>query len=69
MREVDEGTGSDAYWRQPTWKRIAVIAAGPLANVLVAFLIFTAVYATGAPTSNPSMRAAVIVLPERTIFT
>jgi regulator of sigma E protease len=58
LREVDEGTGSDAYWRQPTWKRIAVIAAGPLANVLVAFLIFTAVYATGAPSSQPSNEVA-----------
>jgi regulator of sigma E protease len=40
LRELDEGTGRDAYWRQPTWKRIAVIAAGPLVNVLVAFLLF-----------------------------
>jgi regulator of sigma E protease len=60
LREVDEGTGSDAYWRQATWKRIAVIAAGPLANVLVAFVIFTAVYATGAPTSQPSNEVAAV---------
>ncbi|HZQ89711.1 MAG TPA: M50 family metallopeptidase [Gaiellaceae bacterium] len=60
LREVDEGTDSDAYWRQPTWKRIAVIAAGPLANVLVAFVIFTAVYATGAPTSQPSNEVAAV---------
>ena len=59
-REVEEGTGADAYWRQPPWKRIAVIAAGPLANVLVAFLIFTAVYATGAPTSQPSNEVAAV---------
>lgn len=60
VREVDEGTGSDAYWRQATWKRIAVIAAGPLANVLVAFVIFTAVYLTGAPTSQPSNEVAAV---------
>ena len=59
-REVEEGTGSDAYWRQPPWKRIAVIAAGPLANVLVAFVIFTAVYLTGAPTSQPSNEVAAV---------
>jgi regulator of sigma E protease len=52
LREVDEGTGSDAYWRQATWKRIAVIAAGPVMNILVAFLIFLIVYATGAPSNN-----------------
>jgi len=58
LRDVDEGTGLDAYWRQPTWKRVAVIAAGPLANVLAALVIFTAVYATGAPTSQPSTKVA-----------
>jgi regulator of sigma E protease len=52
LREVDEGTGADAYWRQATWKRVAVIAAGPLMNILVAFVIFMIVYATGAPSNN-----------------
>src|SRR5712671_6745382 len=33
MRDVDEGTGTDAYWRQPTWKRVLAIAAGPGMNV------------------------------------
>ena len=41
--------GPDAYWRRRTWKRIAVIAAGPAANIVVAFLIFFVVFATGAP--------------------
>ncbi|HXR11920.1 MAG TPA: M50 family metallopeptidase [Gaiellaceae bacterium] len=60
LRELDEGTGADAYWRQPTWKRVAVIAAGPLANILGALVIFTAVYATGAPTSLPSTKVAAV---------
>jgi regulator of sigma E protease len=60
LRELDEGTGLDAYWRQPTWKRIAVIAAGPLMNVLVAFLLFWGVYATGAPTGNPTATVAQV---------
>ncbi|HEY2542356.1 MAG TPA: M50 family metallopeptidase [Gaiellaceae bacterium] len=60
VREIDEATGPDAYWRQATWKRIAVIAAGPVANVLVAFIIFTAVYLTGAPTSQPSNEVAAV---------
>jgi regulator of sigma E protease len=46
VREVDEGTGPDAYWRAPTRKRIAVIVAGPLMNVIVAFILFFAVFAT-----------------------
>jgi regulator of sigma E protease len=52
VRELDEATGDDAYWRQTTWKRIVVIAAGPVANVIVAFVIFFAVFATGAPTDK-----------------
>ena len=52
LREVDEGTSPEAYWRQGTWKRIAVIAAGPAMNILVAFLIFLIVYTTGAPSNN-----------------
>jgi regulator of sigma E protease len=60
VREVDEGTGADAYWRQPIWKRVATIAAGPGMNVLVAFVLFFAVYATGAPTGRPSTEVASV---------
>jgi regulator of sigma E protease len=30
---------SRAYYHQPVWKRVVVIAAGPLMNVLIAFLL------------------------------
>ena len=33
-----------AYVNQPVWKRVVVIAAGPLVNLIVAFIIFTAVF-------------------------
>src|SRR5947207_1539257 len=54
LRDVEEGTSEDAYWRQPTWKRLAVIGAGPAMNILVAFIIFVIVYSTGAPSSRAS---------------
>jgi regulator of sigma E protease len=60
VRLVDEGCAPDAYWRQPTWKRVAVIAAGPLTNVLIAFVLFFVVYATGAPSSTPSTEVAQV---------
>jgi len=60
VRDVDEGSGTDALWRQPTWKRVAVIAAGPGMNVLVAFVIFFVVYASGAPSQNPSTEVAQV---------
>jgi len=33
-----------AYYRQPVWKRIVVISAGPLMNVLVAFVILVGLF-------------------------
>ena len=43
LTDVDDALAPDAYWRAKTWKRVAVIFAGPAANVLFAILIFTAV--------------------------
>src|SRR5829696_7325463 len=33
-----------AYFRQPVWKRIVVIAAGPAVNIVLAFLILLGLY-------------------------
>ena len=41
LRELGDGLGEDAYWRQRTWKRVAVIFAGPAANLVVAMALFT----------------------------
>jgi regulator of sigma E protease len=61
LRDVEEGTAPDAYWRAPTWKRVAVIAAGPLANVLIAFLILFIVFAvSGGPSSRPTIQVAAV---------
>jgi regulator of sigma E protease len=34
-----------AYYRQPVWKRVVVIAAGPFVNVVVAFVILFGLFA------------------------
>ena len=47
--ELADALGGDAYWRQRTWKRVAVIAAGPLANIVFAILILALVYTLGVP--------------------
>jgi len=42
-----------AYYRQPVWKRIVVISAGPLVNVVLAFaIIWGLVLANGVATST-----------------
>jgi regulator of sigma E protease len=61
LRELDEALGEDAYWRQRTWKKIAVIFAGPGVNILFAVVLLAIVYAIGAPAPEraPARVAAV----------
>ncbi|MDN7807486.1 RIP metalloprotease RseP [Burkholderia gladioli] len=47
-----------AFNRQSVWKRIAIVAAGPIANFLLAILLFSTVFATGV--TEP---AAVVAAP------
>jgi regulator of sigma E protease len=62
LRDLEEGTAPDAYWRAATAKRVAVIAAGPFANVLVAFLILFVLFTvSGGPSSRPSNEVAAVV--------
>lgn len=42
--EVPEEVADRAYLRQPVWKRVVVIAAGPAMNILVAFVILFGLY-------------------------
>jgi regulator of sigma E protease len=52
LRELSGSLSEEAYWRQRTWKRIAVIAAGPGVNVLFAVALLAAVYMLGVPHAN-----------------
>jgi regulator of sigma E protease len=49
LTELRDGLGQDAYWRQRTWKRVAVIFAGPGANILIAIALPFVAYLIGAP--------------------
>jgi regulator of sigma E protease len=61
LRDVEEGTAPDAYWRAATWKRVSVIAAGPLANILIAFLILFVVFAvSGGPSQRPTLTVGAL---------
>jgi regulator of sigma E protease len=48
--DVDDALSPDAYWRAPTWKRIAVILAGPATNYLFAVFALMIVFMLGVPT-------------------
>lgn len=56
VKMVDEREGAvsaadlpRAFNRQSVWRRIAIVAAGPLANLLLAVLLFAGAYTAGVP--------------------
>jgi regulator of sigma E protease len=50
LRELGDALGDDAYWRQRTWRKIAVIFAGPGANLVLAIVLFAALLMAGTDT-------------------
>jgi len=52
--EVSEEDKGRSFAHAPLLKRIAIVAAGPVFNLLLAYVIFTAWLATGAPLFVPS---------------
>jgi len=49
LNELRDALGQDAYWRQRTWKKVAVIFAGPGTNLVFAILLIALVYMVGVP--------------------
>jgi regulator of sigma E protease len=50
IRDLRDALGADAYWRQDTWRKVAVIVAGPAANVAAAVVLLTTLFLVGVPT-------------------
>jgi regulator of sigma E protease len=48
-----------AYYRQPVWKRIVVIAAGPIVNIVLAFAILWGLYLANGTAGPPPVVGAV----------
>jgi regulator of sigma E protease len=44
QEEIPAEAAPRAYYRQPVWKRIVVISAGPAVNIVLAFLILMGLY-------------------------
>ena len=51
VNELEDALGPESYWRQRTWKKVAVIAAGPATNLLFAVLLLAVVYMVGIPSA------------------
>jgi regulator of sigma E protease len=53
-----------SYYRQPVWKRVVVISAGPAVNLLIAFLILWALFlVNGEATSSQVVSSANLEQP------
>jgi regulator of sigma E protease len=71
LTDVEDGLSSDAYWRAPVWKRVVVILAGPMTNLLFAVLLLAVVFMLGVPSEveprvdqvDPGTPAAAILQP------
>jgi regulator of sigma E protease len=71
LEVLPPGQEHRAYFRQPVWKRVAVILAGPMVNILLAGAILTAlVLANGKPTNGalvvrvePGQPASGVLMP------
>jgi regulator of sigma E protease len=60
--EIPPAVAHRAYYRQPVWKRIVVIAAGPVVNIVLAFLILWAlIWANGI--NEPTTRIERVTSP------
>lgn len=49
MEELPEGVRPRTYFARPIWQRVITIAAGPLANLLLAFALFMGFYLFAFP--------------------
>jgi len=54
---VDPADLPRAFNRQSVWKRMAIVAAGPIANLLLAVLLFAGTYIAGVPGQRPLLAA------------
>ena len=62
IQEISDGLSPQAYWRQRTWKRVAVILAGPGTNLVFAVILFAALFFVGGGKATSTIDQ---VLPDR----
>jgi regulator of sigma E protease len=59
--EIPPELAHRAYFRQPVWKRIVVIGAGPAVNIVLALVLLTAyLLIWGAPVQTPTNRVEAV---------
>lgn len=56
---VQPEDGDRLFYKFPSWKKIVVMAGGPTVNILIAFGIFAAVFATYGNAGDPTIETTV----------
>jgi regulator of sigma E protease len=60
---VPEAEQTRAFNRQSVWKRIAIVCAGPLANLLLAILLYWVLFMSGIPGMKPLLGEVPVGTP------
>ncbi|MDX6439819.1 MAG: regulator of sigma protease [Gaiellaceae bacterium] len=63
LGDIEDALAPDAYWRAKTWKRVAVIFAGPGANLLLAVVLFTLLFMVGGGKATRTVDEVVAGTP------
>ena len=63
LGDVEDALAPDAYWRAKTWKRVAVIFAGPGANLILAVVLFAALFMAGGGKATSTVDEVVADTP------
>jgi len=61
--EVDPAESHRAFNRQSVWRRIAIVAAGPIANFLLAILLYWILFVSGVPGLKPVLGTPPVNTP------
>jgi regulator of sigma E protease len=67
LRHVGDSLSDDAYWRQPIWKRIVAIGAGPATNLVFAVLIFAIVLMSAGGKATTTVEEVFDGTPAQTV--
>jgi regulator of sigma E protease len=59
LEDMSDALGPDAYWRAATWRRVVAIAAGPVANIVLAIVLFAVLSMTSG--GDVTTRVAAVV--------
>ena len=59
INDARDALSSYAYWRQPVWKRVFVIFAGPGMNLLFAVILFAALFMVGGGKATATVASVV----------